>query len=153
MHCVQVVVDDYVAIAEDSRAYTWPQYAAPGRASELWPMLLEKAYAKVHGAWDAIDGGVGYNALQDLTGSLCYTLDLYRRWGLPLWIVVTPCWRAPLSILCVASLPLPSPGCIGRGRGPEHCVKGGIGSVGLVPKAVAGLAHGILEGWKVRQRT
>eukprot|EP00670_Eutreptiella_braarudii_P009301 CAMPEP_0174306774 /NCGR_PEP_ID=MMETSP0810-20121108/678_1 /TAXON_ID=73025 ORGANISM="Eutreptiella gymnastica-like, Strain CCMP1594" /NCGR_SAMPLE_ID=MMETSP0810 /ASSEMBLY_ACC=CAM_ASM_000659 /LENGTH=775 /DNA_ID=CAMNT_0015413607 /DNA_START=39 /DNA_END=2366 /DNA_ORIENTATION=- len=74
-----VVVDDYVAIAEDSRAYTWPQYAAPGRASELWPMLLEKAYAKVHGAWDAIDGGVGYNALQDLTGSLCYTLDLYRR--------------------------------------------------------------------------
>lgn len=29
------------------RGQTWPQYASPGTEPELWPMLLEKAYAKV----------------------------------------------------------------------------------------------------------
>jgi len=36
--------------------------------SELWVMLLEKAYAKAHGSYSAIAGGDPLQALQDLTG-------------------------------------------------------------------------------------
>lgn len=36
---------------------------------ELWPMVLEKAYAKVHHNWDAIDGGFAGQAVKDMTGA------------------------------------------------------------------------------------
>jgi hypothetical protein len=35
---------------------------------ELWPMVLEKAYAKLHHNWDAIDGGFAGQAVKDMTG-------------------------------------------------------------------------------------
>jgi hypothetical protein len=45
-----------------------PLYARPSRQGELWPMLVEKAYAKMHGCYENIaQGSVAY-ALRDLTG-------------------------------------------------------------------------------------
>uniref|UniRef100_A0A7S4FWH8 Calpain catalytic domain-containing protein n=1 Tax=Eutreptiella gymnastica TaxID=73025 RepID=A0A7S4FWH8_9EUGL len=74
-----VIIDDYVAIQQSPQGDTWPQYAAPGSQPELWPMLIEKAYAKMHYCWDAIDGGWSRYALEDLTGGLAYTLDLHKK--------------------------------------------------------------------------
>ncbi len=49
-----------------------PVFAHPGDAAgneqELWVMLIEKAYAQSHGSYGAIEGGVGSDAMQNLTG-------------------------------------------------------------------------------------
>ena len=44
--------------------------------NEIWMMLLEKAYAKVHGSYYLLKGGFVNEALIDLTGcpSQCYNL-------------------------------------------------------------------------------
>ena len=36
----------------------------------MWPSLLEKAFAKMHGSWDALDGGLSYIAVVDMTGGV-----------------------------------------------------------------------------------
>ena len=36
-----------------------------------WPMIIEKAYAKLHGSYANLEGGSVANALQDLTGQVC----------------------------------------------------------------------------------
>jgi len=38
------------------------------RDSELWVMLLEKAWAKIHGSYSRIEGGQAYHAAQQLLG-------------------------------------------------------------------------------------
>jgi hypothetical protein len=42
----------------------------------LWVMLLEKAYAKVHGGYYNIHSGLSREALRDLTGAPTYNIDL-----------------------------------------------------------------------------
>mmetsp|Transcript_19106 Transcript_19106/g.29295 ORF Transcript_19106/g.29295 Transcript_19106/m.29295 type:complete len:120 (-) Transcript_19106:503-862(-) len=44
--------------------------------NEIWAMILEKAYAKVHGSYYLLNGGFVNEALQDLTGcpTSCYNL-------------------------------------------------------------------------------
>eukprot|EP01022_Parablepharisma_sp_SALTPOND_P033003 TRINITY_DN88024_c0_g1_i1.p1 TRINITY_DN88024_c0_g1~~TRINITY_DN88024_c0_g1_i1.p1 ORF type:complete len:501 (+),score=41.00 TRINITY_DN88024_c0_g1_i1:1948-3450(+) len=61
-----VTVDDYFPCVPDSG----PIFAKSS-ANELWLMLLEKAYAKVHGSYLALKGGHAHEALVDLTGCPC----------------------------------------------------------------------------------
>ena len=39
----------HFCVPQDGRGNVWPQYACPGTAPELWPLIIEKAYAKVCG--------------------------------------------------------------------------------------------------------
>lgn len=45
------------------------------QGDELWVMILEKAYAKIHGSYERIEGGFAENCLRDLTGAPCDVLN------------------------------------------------------------------------------
>ncbi|KXZ50588.1 hypothetical protein GPECTOR_16g763 [Gonium pectorale] len=62
-----VVVDNYLpCLAGQERL----AFACSAVVGELWPSLLEKAYAKVHGSYYALAGGSVTEALVDLTGGV-----------------------------------------------------------------------------------
>lgn len=58
-----VIVDDYLPVNEKGKI----QFARGGvNGLELWPAILEKAYAKLYGSYSAIIGGKVHVALGDL---------------------------------------------------------------------------------------
>ena len=47
-----------------------------GASGDMWVMLLEKAYAKLHGNYFTLRGGQSQDALMDLTGFPTNNFDL-----------------------------------------------------------------------------
>ncbi|GBG24010.1 Calpain [Hondaea fermentalgiana] len=68
-----VIIDDRLPIFAKSGK---PVFAHCKDRNELWVSLLEKAYAKLHGSYDALIGGYVDGALRDLTGLACEELVL-----------------------------------------------------------------------------
>lgn len=65
----EVIVDDYFPCRPTSKK---PAFNS-SKQNEIWVMLLEKAWAKVHGGYLNIDGGLTREALHDLTGAPAIT--------------------------------------------------------------------------------
>ncbi len=63
-----VVMDDYFPCFPNGS----PMFSR-SNGNELWVLLIEKAYAKTHGGYMAISGGLPHEALMDLTG--CPTIS------------------------------------------------------------------------------
>ena len=66
-----VVVDDYFPYdsATETWAFSQPSRVDNTRLSEIWVLVLEKAWAKVFGSYQRIEGGSAGEALYPLTGS------------------------------------------------------------------------------------
>jgi hypothetical protein len=62
---LEVVIDDFVPAKSNG-----PVFASAKDPNELWPTYIEKAYAKLHGSFQAIVGGWVSDALVDLTGGV-----------------------------------------------------------------------------------
>ncbi|GFY99001.1 calpain-type cysteine protease family [Actinidia rufa] len=69
---VPVVVDDWIPCESPGK----PAFATSKKVNELWVSLLEKAYAKLHGSYEALEGGLVQDALVDLTGGAGEEIDM-----------------------------------------------------------------------------
>ena len=72
--------DEWVQVTVDDRlpcdAHKAPLYVRSGNRAELWPALVEKAWAKLAGSYAALGGGTLPQALRSLTGSVPVRLEL-----------------------------------------------------------------------------
>jgi hypothetical protein len=69
-----VIIDDYFPFK-----FKNPLYAKNIDGQSVWVMLLEKAYAKIHGSYPNIQGGITSQAMSDLTGGVPSSFDLESR--------------------------------------------------------------------------
>ena len=60
-----VIVDDYFPCVSSRGGFAFSR----SHGSELWVLLLEKAYAKIYGTYDRIEAGLTGDAIRDLTGA------------------------------------------------------------------------------------
>lgn len=69
---VPVVIDDWIPCESPGK----PAFATSRKRNEIWVSILEKAYAKLHGSYEALEGGLVQDALVDLTGGAGEEIDL-----------------------------------------------------------------------------
>mmetsp|Transcript_8610 Transcript_8610/g.8569 ORF Transcript_8610/g.8569 Transcript_8610/m.8569 type:complete len:676 (+) Transcript_8610:23-2050(+) len=70
------VVDDYFPYDPKQKKCAFSGPNIQSGVSELWVLLLEKAWAKRFGSYWAIDGGFAQDALRDLTGGPCEVISI-----------------------------------------------------------------------------
>uniref|UniRef100_UPI00358E4665 calpain-8-like n=1 Tax=Myxine glutinosa TaxID=7769 RepID=UPI00358E4665 len=90
---VEVIIDDRLPCAMDGRLL----YTCSSSRNEFWSALLEKAYAKVNGSYDALRSGKITEAMEDFTGGVGESYVLRTQPQHLLWSTV-------LSALSGASL-------------------------------------------------
>lgn len=69
---VPVIVDDWIPCESPTK----PAFATSRKENEFWVSILEKAYAKLHGSYEALEGGLVQDALVDLTGGAGEEIDM-----------------------------------------------------------------------------
>ncbi|XP_013777811.1 calpain-C-like [Limulus polyphemus] len=87
----EVIVDDRLPTVNNKLVFVHSQHS-----NQFWPALLEKAYAKLHTAYEVLKYGCAADGLADLTGGITETIDIRHE--------STACGRILLSLLSMTSL-------------------------------------------------
>lgn len=66
---VPIIVDEYFPVKFGKPAF------AKTKDGEIWAMLLEKAWAKMHGSYMRTEGGMCAHAVQHVLGTPAFTID------------------------------------------------------------------------------
>jgi hypothetical protein len=70
-----VLIDDFIPVNSPNLPCR-PEYAKGKEENETWVMLMEKAYAKLHGSYKALEGGFVDDALIDMTAGFHLSCNL-----------------------------------------------------------------------------
>lgn len=75
-HAEYVVIDDHFPVSGNGE---WAFVRGGKTGNELWPMVLEKAYAKLNGNYSYIEAGKVQYALADMTDGFPEQIDLKKE--------------------------------------------------------------------------
>ncbi|XP_060081791.1 calpain-B-like [Ylistrum balloti] len=101
----EVVIDDYLPTDGFRLIYGRNRE----QQSEFWPSLLEKAYAKLRGCYEALVGGKLDVAIVDMTGGISERIDMTNKSDIPndLYDVMWKCYK--MNSMLGASMRLKDP--------------------------------------------
>jgi hypothetical protein len=66
----EVVIDDYFPCYDGEPCFS------KANGKELWVLILEKCWAKLHGSYERIEAGHAHNVMNDLTGAPSHDYDI-----------------------------------------------------------------------------
>lgn len=75
----EVVIDDYFPCQDGEPCFS------KANGNELWVLILEKAWAKLHGCYERIEAGHAHNVMTDLTGAPSFDIDIEEHGHEELW--------------------------------------------------------------------
>jgi len=62
-------MDNYIPCSDGEPCFS------KANGNELWVIILEKAWAKLHGSYERIEAGFAHEVMRDLTGAPSYDID------------------------------------------------------------------------------
>jgi len=66
----EVVIDNYIPCCDGAPCFS------SANGNELWVIILEKAWAKMHGSYERVEAGLAHEVMRDLTGAPSYDVDV-----------------------------------------------------------------------------
>ena len=74
-----IIVDDWLPTLNNRPVFSH------ANGHELWVLILEKVWAKLHGSYHAIESGLTHTALRDLTGAPAFITNIKDLKPTDLW--------------------------------------------------------------------